>query len=58
MEFAGEVRSADLLRLNVHLPLVVEFSDAPAMVNTALSVPGNLVPPEHVISWPVDCHTP
>ncbi len=53
----GEVHSADLLRLNVHLPLVVEFFDEPAIVEAALATLDDLVPPGHVVSWPVQCHT-
>lgn len=54
----GEVHSADLLRLNVHLPLVVEFFDEPELVETALATLDHLVPPGHVVSWPVQCHSP
>lgn len=51
----GEVHSADLLRLNARLPLVVEFFDEPATVEAALVTLGDLVPPGHVVSWPVQC---
>lgn len=51
----GVVHSADLLRLTVNLPLVVEFFDEPAKVEAALAALENLVPPGHVISWPVQC---
>jgi len=51
----GEVHSADLLRLNVHLPLVVEFFDEPITVEAALASLKDIVPSDHVISWPVSC---
>lgn len=51
----GIVHSADLLRLTVNLPLVVEFFDEPAKVEAALTALENLVAPGHVISWPVQC---
>lgn len=51
----GVVHSADLLRLTVNLPLVVEFFDEPARVEAALTALESLVPPGHVISWPVQC---
>ncbi|MGA9853902.1 MAG: DUF190 domain-containing protein [Gammaproteobacteria bacterium] len=52
----GEVHSADLLRLNVHLPLVVEFFDEEAVAQSALEALGELIPPGHVISWRINCH--
>ena len=51
----GEVHSADLLRLNVHLPLVVEFFDEETVVRSALQALDELIPSGHVISWPVNC---
>lgn len=51
----GIVHSADLLRLNVNLPLVIEFFDEPATVEAALTSLGDLIPPDHVVSWPVRC---
>ena len=51
----GEVHSADLLRLTVKLPLVVEIFDAPETVEQALVALGDLIPSGHLISWPVQC---
>jgi uncharacterized protein len=51
----GIVHSADLLRLTQRLPLVVEFFDEPATVETALATLKDIVPSGHVISWPVNC---
>lgn len=48
---SGEVHAADLLRLNVDLPLVVEFFDKPNVVQAALALLDGLVPPEHILSW-------
>ncbi|MGH8396955.1 MAG: DUF190 domain-containing protein [Gammaproteobacteria bacterium] len=51
----GEVHSADLLRLTVKLPLVVEFYDEPETVDKALTALGDLIPSAHLISWHVQC---
>ena len=51
----GEIHSADLLRLNVHLPLVIEFFDEPDIVDAAIAALGDLVPAGHLIRTPVVC---
>lgn len=51
----GEIHSADLLRLNVHLPLVIEFFDEPEIVDAAIEALGNLVPEGHLLRWSVVC---
>jgi PII-like signaling protein len=48
---SGEMHAADMLRLSVDLPLVVEFFDAPAVAQAALDLVGPLVPAGHTISW-------
>ena len=48
---SGEVHAADLLRLNVDLPLVVEFFDKPNVAKAALALLDGLVPPGHILSW-------
>ena len=48
----GEIYSADLLRLAVDLPLVVEFFDTPKAVEGALKLVRGLVPDEHILCWP------
>jgi PII-like signaling protein len=53
----GTVHSADLLRLTVKLPLVVEFFDEPETVEKALAALDGLIPSGHLISWPVQCRT-
>jgi PII-like signaling protein len=47
----GEVHSADLLRLAVDLPLVIEFFDTPNVVEAALKLVGGMVPNEHILCW-------
>lgn len=49
----GVVHSADLLRLTTRLPLVVEFFDAPEIVEGALTALDGLIPSAHLISWSV-----
>jgi PII-like signaling protein len=48
---SGEVHAADILRLNVDLPLVIEFFDTPKVVDAAIKLIRNLVPPEHIVLW-------
>jgi PII-like signaling protein len=47
----GEVHADDVLRLNVHLPLVVEFYDVPDAVAAVLPRIRELVPAGHIVSW-------
>ena len=51
----GVVHSADLLRLTVKLPLVVEFFDEPAVTHAAVTALQQLIPSGHMVSWPVSC---
>ena len=51
----GEVHADDLLRLNVHLPLVIEFYDAPEVVAAVLPRIQQMVPGGHIVSWPAQC---
>ena len=48
---SGEVYAADMLRLNVDLPLVIEFFDKPSVAQAALALLDGLVPADHVLSW-------
>jgi PII-like signaling protein len=48
---SGEVHAADLLRLTVDLPLVIEFFDEPKIVEAALDLLKELVPSDRIISW-------
>jgi PII-like signaling protein len=52
---SGEVHSADILRLNVDLPLVIEFFDEPNVVDAALKLIRDMVPGEHIVRWPATC---
>jgi len=47
----GEVHAADLLRLTVDLPLVVEFFDTQQAVEAVLPLLRELLPDGHVITW-------
>lgn len=53
----GMVHSADLLRLNVHLPLVVEFFDEPEVIDKAIEALDELIPSGHLVRWTVQCKT-
>lgn len=52
----GEVHAADILRLNVDLPLVIEFFDQPAVVKAALALLTPLVPAGHILCWTATRH--
>ena len=47
----GEIRASDILRLNVDLPLVIEFFDKPAVVQAAIGLLTPLVAAEHIVWW-------
>jgi PII-like signaling protein len=49
---SGEVHASDMLRLNVDLPLAIEFFDRPEVAEAALALLDGLVPAGHVLSWP------
>ena len=53
----GEVHSADLLRLNAKLPLVIEFFDTPEVVDAAIVALDDLVPSGHLVMWGGTCQT-
>lgn len=48
----GEVHADDILRLNVDLPLVIEFFDEPEVAEAAIHLLDDLVPGGHIVSWP------
>lgn len=48
----GEVRADDILRLNVDLPLVIEFFDEPKVAEAAIHLLDDIVPGGHIVSWP------
>lgn len=48
---SGEVHASDMLRLNVDLPLVVEFFDTPQVATAAIALLSKIVPPSHIVSW-------
>lgn len=52
----GDVRADDVLRLNVDLPIVVEFFDEPKVAEAAIALLNGLVPGGHVVSWPARSH--
>jgi uncharacterized protein len=49
---SGEVRADDILRLNVDLPLVIEFFDESKVVEAAIHLLDDLVPGGQIVSWP------
>jgi len=48
---SGEVHAADLLRLNVDLPIVVEFFDKPDVAEAALKMLDAMIPAKHIVHW-------
>lgn len=53
---SGEVHAADLLRLNVDLPIVVEFFDKPDVAEAALKVLDGMIPAKHILCWHAQRH--
>jgi uncharacterized protein len=53
---SGEVRASDLLRINVDLPLVIEFFDKPKVVDAALALLDGLVPAGHILTFRANLH--
>jgi uncharacterized protein len=51
----GAIHSADLLRLMVDLPLVIEFYDKPDVAEAAIALLSDLVPAGHVVHWRATC---
>lgn len=47
----GEARASDVLRVLVDLPLVVEFVDAPAVVEAVLPIIKQMIPNSRIVSW-------
>lgn len=52
---SGEFHAADLLRVMVDLPLVIEFFDAPKVVTAVLQVLKDRVPSGHILTWQAVC---
>jgi uncharacterized protein len=48
----GETRADDILRLNVDLPIVIEFFDHPQVAEAAIRLLDGMVPGGHIVSWP------
>src|SRR5579863_3323411 len=53
---SGEVRADDILRLNVDLPLVIEFFDEPKVARAAIALLDDLIPGGQIVSWPAQRH--
>jgi uncharacterized protein len=51
----GEFHAADVLRIMVDLPLVIEFYDAPEIVEAVLTVVAGMVPKGRIVSWNASC---
>jgi PII-like signaling protein len=54
---SGTVHEADLLRLTVDLPIVIEFFDTQEVVEAAMKLLNGLVPSGHVVWWRANCRT-
>ena len=51
----GEFHAADVLRIMVDLPLVIEFFDTPEVVEAALGVISGRVPEGRIVIWNASC---
>jgi hypothetical protein len=52
----GEIRTASLLDLSLDLPLIIEFYDLPARVESIIDHLQNHMGLSHVVSWPATSH--
>jgi len=50
------VHASDMMHFDVDLPLIVEFCCAPDTAAAVISLLAPMVPPGHIISWPVARH--
>lgn len=53
---SGEVHAADMLRLNVDLPIVIEFFDRPDVAEAALRSLDTMIPAKHILCWRAQSH--
>jgi PII-like signaling protein len=51
----GEVHAADILRIMVDLPLVIEFFDEPSVIAAVLPLVSGLVPGGRLVRWAATC---
>lgn len=51
----GEVHAADMLRVMVDLPLVIEFFDEPPVAEAVMAILRPLVPEKHIVHWGAAC---
>lgn len=52
---SGMVHSADLLRLTVDLPVVIEFYDKAEVAEAAMKLLNGRIPDGHMIWWRANC---
>jgi len=48
---SGKVHSSSLLDMSLDLPVVIEFFDEPAKVETILAHLNTVIEPGHMVSW-------
>ena len=48
---SGEIHSASLLDLSLNLPVVLEFFDEPAKIDSILAHLSPTIKPGHLVSW-------
>jgi PII-like signaling protein len=49
---SGKMHSSTLLDLSMDLPVIVEFFDEPAKVETIMAHLNTIIEPGHIVSWP------
>ncbi len=48
---SGELHSADILGISLHLPVVVEFFDEEEKINRIIEHLGDQIKPGHMLKW-------
>lgn len=51
----GEVHAADMLRIMVDLPLVIEFFDEPTVAEAVMALLRDMLPEQRIVHWRAEC---
>lgn len=54
---SGKIHSSSLLDMSLDLPIILEFFDEPAKVESVLRNLNPLIKPGHIVSWPANVNS-
>lgn len=52
------LRADDIMYVNAHLPLVLEFFDEPDTVDALMPTLQEMIPANHILRWEAECGCP